>query len=83
VRITLANPSRSSRPDSPSLPLSRLRLCGNENRRLLKISFCGKCFRAYVDKFFCHRLSPGDIVIMDNLGRHKAAALLVSLAPPA
>ena len=35
----------------------------------------GECFRAYVEQLLVPVLKPGDIVIMDNLGSHKSAAL--------
>jgi transposase len=35
----------------------------------------GQCFRAYVEQQLVAALKPGDIVIMDNLGSHKSAAL--------
>ena len=35
----------------------------------------GECFRAYVEQQLLAVLKPGDIVIMDNLGSHKAVAL--------
>ena len=35
----------------------------------------GECFRAYVEQQLLPVLKPGDIVIMDNLGSHKAIAL--------
>jgi transposase len=35
----------------------------------------GECFRAYVQQLLVPQLHPGDIVIMDNLGSHKSAAL--------
>ena len=35
----------------------------------------GECFRAYVEQQLVPLLKPGDIVIMDNLGSHKLAAL--------
>ena len=35
----------------------------------------GSCFRAYVEQQLVPTLRPGDIVIMDNLGSHKAAAI--------
>ena len=35
----------------------------------------GECFRAYVEQQLVATLKPGDIVIMDNLGSHKSAAL--------
>jgi hypothetical protein len=34
-----------------------------------------ECFRAYVEQQLVAVLKPGDIVIMDNLGSHKSAAL--------
>lgn len=35
----------------------------------------GQCFRAYVEQQLVPALQPGDIVVMDNLGSHKAAAV--------
>jgi len=35
----------------------------------------GECFRAYVEQQLLPVLKPGDIVIMDNLGSHKAVVL--------
>jgi transposase len=35
----------------------------------------GECFRAYVEQQLVPVLKPGDIVIMDNLGSHKSAAI--------
>ena len=35
----------------------------------------GECFRAYVEQQLLPVLKAGDIVIMDNLGSHKSAAL--------
>src|SRR6201985_2340362 len=35
----------------------------------------GECFRAYVEQQLVPVLKPGDIVIMDNLGSQKSAAL--------
>lgn len=35
----------------------------------------GRCFRAYVEQQLAPTLRPGDIVIMDNLGSHKSAAI--------
>jgi DDE superfamily endonuclease len=43
----------------------------------------GECFRAYVEQQLVPVLKPGDIVIMDNLGSHKSAALRPSCALPA
>ncbi|MFC4625428.1 IS630 family transposase, partial [Daeguia caeni] len=35
----------------------------------------GVSFRAYVEQILVPTLKPGDIVIMDNLGSHKSAAI--------
>jgi transposase len=35
----------------------------------------GQCFRAYVEQLLVPVLKTGDIVIMDNLGSHKSAAI--------
>ena len=35
----------------------------------------GECFRAYVEQQLVPVLRHGDIVIMDNLGSHKSAAI--------
>ena len=35
----------------------------------------GESFLAYVEQFLLPTLSPGDIVIMDNLGSHKSQAV--------
>ena len=34
----------------------------------------GELFRLYAEKFLAPTLSPGDVVILDNLGSHKAKA---------
>src|SRR5438046_6916368 len=38
-------------------------------------SIDGESFRTYVEKVLVPTLRPGDIVIMDNLGSHKAKAV--------
>ena len=35
----------------------------------------GQCFSAYVEQQLVPVLRPGDIVVMDNLGSHKSAAI--------
>ena len=35
----------------------------------------GQCFLAYVEQQLVPTLKPGDIVVMDNLGSHKAKAI--------
>jgi transposase len=39
----------------------------------------GHCFKAYVDQQLVPVLRPGDIVVMDNLGSHKSAAVRRSI----
>ena len=36
----------------------------------------GRSFRAYVEQQLVPILKPGDIVVMDNLGSHKSAAII-------
>ena len=35
----------------------------------------GQSFRAYVEQFLAPTLSPGDVVVADNLGSHKVAGV--------
>jgi len=42
----------------------------------------GASFRAYVEQALVPVLLPGDIVVMDNLGSHKAAPFAQRSAPP-
>lgn len=35
----------------------------------------GACFRGYIEQVLVPTLVPGDIVVMDNLGSHKAKAI--------
>jgi transposase len=35
----------------------------------------GELFQAYVEQILTPTLAPGDIVVMDNLGSHKSAAV--------
>jgi DDE superfamily endonuclease len=39
----------------------------------------GQCFHAYVEQILIPVLKPGDIVILDNLGSHKAKAIRSTL----
>ncbi len=39
----------------------------------------GECFRAYVEQQLLAVLEPGDIVVMDNLGSHKSAAVRATI----
>ncbi len=40
----------------------------------------GKAFRAYVEQFLAPTLSPGDVVVMDNLAAHKVAGIREAIA---
>jgi transposase len=40
----------------------------------------GKAFRAYVEQFLAPTLSPGDVVVMDNLAAHKVAGVRDAIA---
>lgn len=39
----------------------------------------GESFRAYVEQVLVPTLKPGDIVVMDNLGSHKGAAVRAAI----
>ena len=39
----------------------------------------GEYFRAWVEQFLIPTLSPGDVVVMDNLGSHKGKAVRTAL----
>ncbi|HXC76005.1 MAG TPA: IS630 family transposase [Candidatus Acidoferrum sp.] len=39
----------------------------------------GASFRAYIEQFLVPTLSPGDVVVMDNLGSHKGKAVRRSI----
>jgi transposase len=40
----------------------------------------GEVFLAYVEKFLCPTLKPGDIVVLDNLSSHKVAGVREAIA---
>ena len=40
----------------------------------------GEAFLAYVEQFLAPALSPGDVVVMDNLGAHKVAGIAEAIA---
>jgi transposase len=40
----------------------------------------GEAFRAYVEQFLAPVLSPGDVVVMDNLAAHKVAGVREAIA---
>jgi transposase len=52
-----------------------LRLTGMTAPMVLNGPINGQWFQAYVDQVLVPTLSPGDIVVMDNLGSHKRAGV--------
>lgn len=52
-----------------------LRLTGMTAPMVLDGPINGRWFQAYVDQILVPTLSPGDIVVMDNLGSHKGAGV--------
>ena len=52
-----------------------LRLSGMVAPLVLDGPVNGVSFRAYVEQILVPELTPGDIVIMDNLGSHKSAGV--------
>jgi transposase len=56
-----------------------LRLCGVDAPMLLDGPINGEVFRAYVERVLVPSLKPGDVVIMDNLGSHKSAAVRAAI----
>lgn len=52
-----------------------LRLDGIVAPMVLDAPINGHSFRAYVEQVLVPELRPGDVVIMDNLGSHKATAI--------
>ena len=55
--------------------LAALRLDGLGAPLVLDGPMNGDAFRAYVEQFLAPSLTPGDIVIMDNLASHKVAGI--------
>jgi putative transposase len=55
--------------------LAALRLDRIEAPWLLDAPIDGETFRTYVEEVLLPTLRPGDIVVMDNLGSHKSAAV--------
>lgn len=52
-----------------------LRLSGVDAPMVLDGPINGEIFLAYVERVLVPALRPGDVVIMDNLGSHKGAAV--------
>lgn len=55
--------------------LAGLRTCGIVAPLVLSGPMRGEIFRAYVEQFLAPTLSPGDVVVMDNLAAHKVAGV--------
>ena len=56
-----------------------LRLTGMTAPMVLDGPINGRAFQAYVDQVLVPELKPGDIVVMDNLGSHKGAAVRAAI----
>ncbi len=56
-----------------------LRLCGLDAPMLIDGAMDGDTFLAYVRQVLVPTLSPGDIVIMDNLSAHKGVAVRATI----
>jgi transposase len=56
-----------------------LRLCGLTAPMVLDGPINGVWFQAYVDHVLVPTLSPGDVVVMDNLGSHKGAGVRAAI----
>lgn len=59
--------------------LAGLRLDGLSAPLVLDGPIDGETFRAYIEQFLAPTLSPGDIVVMDNLGSHKVAGVRAAI----
>ena len=55
--------------------LAGLRSTGIVAPLVLDGPMTGEAFRAYVEQFLVSTLSPGDVVVMDNLAAHKVAGV--------
>jgi transposase len=61
------------RTNSGGVTRQQFKALQNEFNRSLRTG--QQCFRAYVEQVLVPTLTTGDIVIMDNLGSHKSAAV--------
>jgi len=57
-----------------------LRLTGMDAPMVIDGPINGEIFLAYVEQVLVPVLRPGDVVIMDNLGSHKSAAVRAAIA---
>lgn len=60
--------------------LAGLRSTGIVAPLVLDGPMTGEAFRAYVEQFLVPTLSPGDVVVMDNLAAHKVAGVQEAVA---
>ena len=65
------------RADGPAANASRF---GEVAPLVLDGAINGATFLAYVEQFLAPTLSPGDAVVMDNLGSHKVAGVQAAIA---
>ncbi len=61
--------------------MAGLRLSGMVAPMVLDGPINGDCFEAYVAQILVPELSPGDVVIMDNLSSHKRVAVRERIEP--
>jgi transposase len=59
--------------------LAGLRLTGMVAPMVLDGPINHDAFTAYVEQFLVPELAPGDVVVMDNLGSHKAPAIRAAI----
>ena len=60
--------------------LAGLRSTGIVAPLVLDGPMTGEAFRAYVEQFLAPTLSPGDVVVLDNLAAHKVAGVREAIA---
>jgi transposase len=60
--------------------LAGLRSTGIVAPLVLDGPMTGEAFRTYVEQFLAPTLSPGDVVVMDNLAAHKVAGVAEAVA---
>jgi transposase len=73
-------PSGASTPSLETTTfIGGLRLTGMVAPMVLDGPINGVWFQAYVDQVLVPTLSPGDIVIMDNLGSHKRPGIRAAI----
>jgi transposase len=55
--------------------LGAMSLRGIEAAMTVESATDGEVFTAYLEQVLCPKLSPGDVVVMDNLSAHKVAGI--------